>query len=102
MSSSRGAHRAALAVTVAAVASCGPLAPAPHTISISAPPGASTRSATVAPEPAPPALRLPDDIEPTAYRVRWNLDANRDSFSGHVDIDVRIARATDHVWLNAV
>ncbi|MCE9579743.1 MAG: M1 family metallopeptidase [Deltaproteobacteria bacterium] len=50
----------------------------------------------------PPGLRLPDDVAPTAYRVRFELDPDAPSFRGHVDIDVAITRATDHVWLNAV
>jgi alanyl aminopeptidase len=50
----------------------------------------------------PPALRLPDDVAPTAYRVRLEIDPGAPTFRGHVDIDVAIARATDHVWLDAV
>src|SRR5215813_12059341 len=96
------------------IAACGVTAPTPratHTSAArgSAPlPGASTRpdpravGAVADPEPEPPALRLPDDVVPTAYRVRWVVDADREAFTGHVDIDVDVRRATDHVWLNAV
>jgi aminopeptidase N len=104
--------RASAAVVVALLAACGVTAPtsrAPQPAAAHAPalpPGTSTRpdprAVNAAPEPEPPALRLSDDVVPTSYRVRWVVDADRDAFTGHVDIDVDVRRATDHVWLNAV
>src|SRR5258706_7032125 len=52
---------------------------------------------------APPAnLRLPDDAIPLAYDVRLDVDPDRDAFSGHVEIRVRLAAPSDHVWLHHV
>ncbi len=48
-----------------------------------------------------PGLRLPDDVVPLAYDLRLDIDPNIELFSGEVAIRVRIARATDHVWLHA-
>jgi aminopeptidase N len=100
--------RRALAPLVLLATSCGPAtAPARHpapTPVVAARPARPAPPPAPAPppsDPAPPALRLPDDVVPTAYRVRFDLDPDKDAFSGHVDIDVRVARATDHVWLDA-
>lgn len=91
-------------IALVAIACSAPRAP------VSAPPPPSDampapRDAPVDAPPAvlvPPGLRLPDDVVPTAYRVRFEVDPEAPTFHGHVDIDVTIARATDHVWLNAV
>jgi alanyl aminopeptidase len=48
-----------------------------------------------------PSLRLPDDVTPLAYDVKLELDPESETFRGHVEIRVRIARTTDHVWLHA-
>ncbi|HTJ45900.1 MAG TPA: M1 family metallopeptidase [Kofleriaceae bacterium] len=81
---------------------CGTVASHPTAKPIGESQAPAKRAVVPPPDPTPPALRLPDDVEPLAYRVRWNVDANKTDFSGHVDIDVAIRRATDHVWLNAV
>src|SRR5579862_863182 len=87
------------------ITACGSAKPAAKGTHVT-PPGKSTgpaKSAVIPPaDPTPPALRLPDDVVPTAYRVTWAVDSGKPDFSGHVDIDVNVARATDHVWLDAV
>jgi alanyl aminopeptidase len=51
--------------------------------------------------PAAPGLRLPDDVTPLHYDLTLDVDPDRDTFSGEVRVRVRLARATDHVWIHA-
>jgi alanyl aminopeptidase len=51
---------------------------------------------------APPTLRLPPDVTPLRYEVDLTVDPTAAPFRGRVAIDVRVARATPTLWLNAV
>jgi alanyl aminopeptidase len=55
----------------------------------------------VAAETAPPTLRLPDGVRPTAHAARLEIDPARESFDGRVEIALELARPTRVVWLNA-
>lgn len=48
-----------------------------------------------------PGLRLPDTIIPLAYDLHLDIAPESEIFQGEVDIRVRIAAPTDHVWLHA-
>ncbi|MCC6192840.1 MAG: M1 family metallopeptidase, partial [Burkholderiales bacterium] len=48
-----------------------------------------------------PGLRLPRDVVPLAYDAKLTVDPGRDTFSGTLDITVRVLEPTDRVWLNA-
>lgn len=48
-----------------------------------------------------PKLRLPDDVRPVRYAVELTLIPGEPQFSGSIDIDVTVAKATDLIWLNA-
>jgi puromycin-sensitive aminopeptidase len=47
-------------------------------------------------------FRLPTHVVPSAYRIRLEPDLEAARFDGTVEIDVRIAEATNDVALNAV
>ena len=51
--------------------------------------------------PAVPGLRLPRDVVPVRYAPRLAIDPALPTFAGTIDIDVRVERPTDVVWLNA-
>jgi cytosol alanyl aminopeptidase len=51
-------------------------------------------------EPAP-ALRLSGNASPARYRLFLSLDPTKDTFSGTIDIDLRVTRPTQSVWLHA-
>src|ERR1019366_3991840 len=65
---------------------------------------------TVAPLPPPvvaplveepvPALRLPADTRPLAESIELHVDPRQERFSGAVDIDVRLDRPRNVVWLH--
>ena len=66
--------------------------------------GASERIPRTAPKLTglqPPGLRLPDDVTPLAYDLKLDVDPDSEQFRGEVTIEVRIERATDHVWLHS-
>ncbi len=48
-----------------------------------------------------PGLRLPDTVTPLSYELELDIDPDSEIFKGEVTIEVRIERATDHVWLHA-
>ncbi len=50
---------------------------------------------------ATPKLRLPAWAVPVSYRLHLRVDPARSSFSGQADIDVKLTRASDHLWINA-
>jgi len=52
--------------------------------------------------PTSPGLRLPGGVTPRAYDVRLEVDPDKESFHGTVEIRTRLDRATDVVWLHAV
>ncbi len=66
--------------------------------------GATERVPTTAPKGTgvqPPGLRLPDNVTPLAYDLKLDVDPDSEQFRGEVTIEVRIERATDHVWLHS-
>ena len=50
---------------------------------------------------SPPKLRLDDAARPTRYAARINVNPSDPTFTGSIDIDLKINRATDTLWLNA-
>src|SRR5690242_12758688 len=50
---------------------------------------------------AAPGMRLPRNVEPLDYEVHLRLNPAEDSFTGTVDIRLRVLEPTDLVWLNA-
>jgi alanyl aminopeptidase len=50
---------------------------------------------------AVPGLRLPRNVAPLDYDARLRVDPASDTFSGEVDITVRVFEPGDLVWLNA-
>ncbi len=51
---------------------------------------------------APPKLRLPADVAgPVRYRIELTVIPAQDTFSGAIDIELRFAKATSVLWLNA-
>lgn len=73
---------------VLAVVACGETSRAPQRPT----PGATITA---------PGLRLPDTATPLAYDLELDVDPNSEVFRGTVTIEVRLERATDHVWLHA-
>src|SRR5262249_45438906 len=57
--------------------------------------------ATAVENPAPPKLRLPGGAAPVGYRVALSIDPGEPTFTGSVDVDVRLSAASDVLWLNA-
>src|SRR4051812_23673681 len=59
--------------------------------------------AALAAQAGSPAKRLvlPDDVTPQHYRVDFTPDSEALTFSGSVEIEVVVKRATDHIVLNA-
>ena len=52
--------------------------------------------------PLPPKLRLPADVAtPVRYRVDLTAIPDQDAFTGTVEIDLRFAKSTPLLWLNA-
>ena len=47
-----------------------------------------------------PLGKLPDTVKPLAYRLDLTLDPAKDRFSGKVEIDTRLARPSDTVFLH--
>lgn len=47
-----------------------------------------------------PGLRLPDTVTPLGYELDLDLDPDSEIFKGKVTIDIRLERASDHVWLH--
>jgi alanyl aminopeptidase len=98
----RPAFALALALTLAAVASCRSRPPAPEapTAPGPAPTGAAVPNAL--PPPTPPSgWRLPAGVTPTAYRLALAVDPAADHFTGEVEIELAIAAPTRVIWLHA-
>jgi alanyl aminopeptidase len=89
--------RVASIAAAIALAACAQSAPPPT----AAPAPAAVTKTPPRAEPAAPGLRLPDTVVPVAYRLRIEVDPAQEAFTGHVDIDVRVTAAAEHVWLNA-
>src|SRR3954465_10457394 len=56
---------------------------------------------TVAAAATPPKLRLDDAARPVKYAARVSFNPADPTFKGSIDIDLKINRATDTLWLNA-
>ncbi len=54
----------------------------------------------VSPLPPVPLGKLPDTVRPIAYRLDLTVDPARELFSGKVEIDARLAAASDVVFLH--
>jgi alanyl aminopeptidase len=65
-------------------------------------PGGPGPVAPPATSDAAPGLRLDDRAEPLAYRVRLAIDPASETFSGAVEIDVRVAKPSRVLWLHGV
>lgn len=48
----------------------------------------------------PPRLRLDDTAKPTHYAARISFDPSQPTFRGVIDIDLKVARPADVIWLN--
>lgn len=48
-----------------------------------------------------PTGKLPDGVAPLHYALHFTVDPRAARFSGHTQIRVQLARATDRVWLHA-
>lgn len=63
-------------------------------------PALAAFAATDAFAASPPKLRLDDAARPTHYTARITVDPAQPTFKGAIDIELKIARATDLLWLN--
>ncbi len=83
------------------LAACGPReAPPPR---VPPRPTIAVDAAVVdAGSPVQPGLRLPAGVTPLAYDLRLEVDPDKESFAGSVEIRVRLDAATTVVWLHAV
>ena len=64
------------------------------------PDGAPPRRAQATDEPVP-AQRLPVDVEPLAYELALKIVPAEPTFSGHVEIEVRLSKPRRVLWLHA-
>src|SRR5438270_394544 len=57
----------------------------------------------VAAKPAhtPPRVRLPTMVKPVRYAARLTVRPTEPTFTGAIDIDVTVDKATDIVWLDS-
>src|SRR5438270_2659889 len=53
------------------------------------------------PAPTPPRLRLPTMVKPIRYAARLTVRPTEPTFTGAIDIDVTVDKATDIVWLDS-
>ena len=82
---------------------CQPSAPAarPFHPGLAPLPAPSATAPLVGPsEPAPPNGRLPDDVRPLAYRLSLDVAPAGARYTGHVEIDVMLAKARQTIWLH--
>jgi alanyl aminopeptidase len=49
-----------------------------------------------------PTGKLPADATPLGYTLKFKVDPREARFSAHAGIRVKLAKATDHVWLHAL
>src|SRR5450432_479786 len=47
-----------------------------------------------------PAGKLPVDVTPLAYTLKFKIDPRDERFSGQTRIRVKLAKAADHLWLH--
>jgi cytosol alanyl aminopeptidase len=65
-----------------------------------APPAPIAGAAAAAAAAAAPAMRLPADVRPTAYRLDLDANPESDRFSGTVTIQLTLRQAQDVIWLH--
>jgi alanyl aminopeptidase len=51
---------------------------------------------------AVPTGKLPQDAAPVSYALTFKIDPREDRFSGQTHIRIKLAKATDHVWLHGL
>ncbi len=51
--------------------------------------------------PAPPKLRLPQNVQPVRYEASLRLTPGQDKFNGHINLDLNVVETTPLIWLNA-
>jgi aminopeptidase N len=85
---------------VALIACAAPEAPRPNapTSPASAP---VTPGPVAAPDPSPPALRLPGDVKPTKVALELTILPGQPTATGRVQITADVVQPTRIVWLNA-
>src|ERR1700759_1286797 len=49
---------------------------------------------------AVPTGKLPEDVAPVSYALELKIDPREERFSGQTKIHIKLAKATDHVWLH--
>src|SRR5260370_33760136 len=60
---------------------------------------AHTAAAAPTPAPVPPTVRLDDRARPMRYGVELTVVPTEERFTGAIDIEVELRRATDTLWL---
>ncbi len=85
-------------VAIAAIA-CGHDAPTRRVVE--EPVSTKTEPSKWRPRVKAPGLRLPDTVTPLGYKLRLEIDPDRVTFRGHVDIRARVTRSIDVIWLHA-
>ena len=51
--------------------------------------------------PPSPGLRLPEGVEPIRYDLKLELDPEKATFTGHVDIAIRVTKPVNAIWIHA-
>ena len=105
-------QRLLVVATACASFACG--GPDPATVAAEPAPAATTGAGPVSQPPPPgdakpatsaslpaPGVHLPEGAAPVSYDLRLEVDPDQEGFSGTVAIRVRLARASDHVWVHA-
>jgi alanyl aminopeptidase len=95
---------AAAAVLLSALLSCSQKPAAtpstPSTPAAGTPAGGAPH-ASGGPSASAPIFRLPSDVHPTRQRVEIEVVPDRDRFSGRVEIELRLDRARQDLWISA-
>ena len=58
-------------------------------------------AAVLVAQPAPPAFRLPGDVQPVRYRLELTVVPEQEEFTGTIEIQLRVVRPASVIWLNA-
>jgi len=69
-------------------------------IALSAAAGLAVAATPAAPRDAVPTGPLPRNVVPSEVALQMTIDPARDRFSGHVDISVDVASATNTIWMH--
>ena len=91
---------AALSLVLVALGACSghEVSPPPPPRQMPVAPADAAVDAFVVPEPT---FRLPDGAIPLAYDLRLEIDPQKETFAGAVEIRVQLAAATRTIWLHA-